>query len=169
MDLKRWLAVVGACLIALSAVSDTWAAGTRVSVIKQQKVVAGYSLVLQLGPTQTMSDMASKTGAMTVGGKSATCRMPANAMVRHGAKCNYHISVLVKNASTNKIVLNAHVAITMRNLRKHTSVSVPIMMMVGAGGLRDFQYGNNITVAAGSYAVVVTVNGAHANFAVSVK
>jgi hypothetical protein len=159
--------------MAMSAIGVASAAGSQASVMTQQKIVAGYRLMLVIGPTQKTSDMAMKGSAMTVGGKPATCRVPGNAMTSgmnmHATLCNRLVVVHVFNAKTNKVVIQAHVAITMRDTKKHTTVSVPIMMMVGPGGLHDFQYGNNITAGPGDYSVAVTVNSAHTTFTATLK
>jgi hypothetical protein len=173
MRLKRCLACLMGCIMAMSAMGFASAAGSQASAITQQKVVAGYRLMLAIGPTQKTSDMGMKGSAMTVGGKPATCRVPGNAMTSgmnmHAALCNRLVAVHVFNAKTNKVVIRAHVAITMRDTKKHTTIAVPIMMMVGVGGLRDFQYGNNITVGPGAYSIAVTVNGAHTTFTATLK
>jgi hypothetical protein len=167
----RSIAVLASCLLSLGTVGSTWAAGARASVQQQQKVVAGYRLILQIGPAQTMGSMSNMSGGMTLGGAPATCRMPGKAGTSgsHGKTCNRHVAVHVFNAKTNKIVIKAQVAITLQDTRKHTTVSVPIEMMMGSSGIRDFQYGNNIAAGPGTYTVAVTVNKAHTTFAATLK
>jgi hypothetical protein len=168
---NRSIAVLASCLLSISTVGATWAAGTHASVLQQQKVVGGYRLMLQIGPAQTMSAMGNMSGGMTVGGAPATCRMPGKTGTNgsHGRTCNRHVAVHVFNAKTNKVVLKAHVGITLRDVRKHTSIPVPIQMMVGSSGIHDFQYGNDITADPGSYTIAVTVNKVHTTFAATLK
>lgn len=173
MRMKTCLSGLVSCIVAISAVGGASAAGAHASVATQQKVVAGYRLMLEVGPVQKMGEMAEMGGAMTVGGKPATCRMPGKAvtggMPRNAKTCNRHISVHVFDARTNKIQIKAHVTITMLDTKKHVTISVPIMMMMGSAGLRDFQYGKNVAAAPGAYTVSVKVNSAHTTFAVTLK
>ena len=174
MTIRGCLAgLLASCIVAMSTVGVASAASPQASVLTQQKVVAGYRLLLAIGPTQKTSDMAMQGSAMTVGGKPATCLVPGNAMTSgmnmHAPVCNRLVAVHVFNARTNKVVIRAHVAITMRNTKGHTTITVPIMLMVGTGGLHDFQYGNNITAGPGAYSVAVTVNGAHTTFTATLK
>jgi invasion protein IalB len=173
MRIQKCLAGLVSCMVAVSAVGAASAAGSQASVMTQQKVVAGYRLMLEIGPAQNMDGMSNTGGDTPIGGKSATCRLPGKAatsgMSMHATMCNRHISLHVFNAKTNKVVIRAHVAITMREMKKHMTIAVPIMMMMGSGHVHDFQYGNNVTAGPGAYSVAVTVNGLHAAFAATLK
>ena len=166
--INRWLAGLVAGLAAVSAIGSVAAAGTSAGVPIQQKVAAGYRVVLEIGRAQPMGGMENMNGGMTIGGKPATCRMPgtsAGGATAHAALCNRHVAVQVFDAQTTKVVIKARVTISLRNQRKHASIQVPILMMMSSGGLRSFQYGNNITAGAGAYMVTVTVNRVHLTFA----
>lgn len=166
--MNRWLTGFLAGLAAVSAIGNAAAAG----VPTQQKVVAGYRVVLEIGRAQAMSGMENMNGGMTIGGKAATCRMArtsSGTATMHTALCNRHVAVQVFDAKTNKVIINARVVISLRDQRKHTRIQVPILMMMSSGGLRSFQYGNNITAAAGVYTVAVTVNRAHLTFAATLS
>jgi hypothetical protein len=87
---------------------------------------------------------------------------------------NHHLVVHVFNAKTGKAVTNADVAITYKMLDKKgkpsaDSAAVPIVTMQAIGkGAQSTHYGNNVTLAPGTYSIRVLVNGAKTSFTVAV-
>lgn len=167
MFLARVLAVPVACLAALGTIGLGAAAGSHAGTWTQQKVAGAYRLTLEIGPVQ--ADMG---GEMAVGGKPATCKLPgkaASGTSMHAPTCNRHVELHVFDAKTNKVQIKARVTISLRNPKKHLTIAVPVMMMMGSNGLKGFHYGNNISAAAGTYAIAVTVNGVHAAFTATLR
>lgn len=172
MVLARVLAVPAACLAALGSIGLGAAAGSHAGIWTQQKVAGAYRLTLAIGPAQAMGSMANMGGGMVVGGKPATCRLPGetgSGTSMHAPTCNRDIELHVFDAKTNKVQIRARVTISLRNTKKHLTIAVPVMMMMGSGGLKDFHYGNNFSAAAGTYAIAVTVNGVHAAFTATLR
>lgn len=87
---------------------------------------------------------------------------------------NHHLVVHVFNAKTGKAVTHADVAITYKMLDKKgkpsaDSAAVPIVTMQAIGkGAQSTHYGNNVTLAPGTYSIHVVVDGAQASFTVAV-
>lgn len=148
-----------------------WAKGTTVQRIKQQIRAGGYRLVLEIGPPEVMS-MNAKTGERMLGGKSATCGIKGlksmaitNSGTSAAAPCNHHLELHAYRGK--QVVKNARVNIAVINAQRHFLMIVPIMTMFRVDkGMRDFQYGNNVLLAAGDYSVQATVNSATAVFGI---
>jgi hypothetical protein len=87
---------------------------------------------------------------------------------------NHHLVVHVFNAKTGAAVTDAVVIMNFRPLDDKgkpsgASVNVPVVVMQAIGkGAQSTHYGNNVFMAAGSYAVNVTVNGKPAHFKATV-
>jgi len=164
-------AILASLIATLCVGGGVWAKGTTVQRIKQQIRAGGYRLVLQIGPPEVMS-MNAKTGERMLGGKSATCGVKAlksmaitNSRSSAPAPCNHHLELHVYKGK--QVVKNARVNIAVINAQRHFMMIVPIMTMYRAGkGMRDFQYGNNVLLAAGDYSIQATVNSSTAIFSV---
>ncbi len=166
----KFFCSLSAVVLALSIAVTASAAGT----VNVSRVVGGYRLTLQTGPALPISQMGTKTGAMQVGGKQAACHITgggsmSGGMTMHGPTCNHFVAVHVLVAKTNKVVLRARVTITMKPTSSHATIAVPVSMMVGPGGLRDYEYGNDVSAAAGRYSITVTVNGTREMFSAELK
>lgn len=164
-------AILASLIVTLCVSGGVWAKGTTVQRIKEQLRAGGYRLVLEIGPPEAMSTSA-KTGERMLGGKSATCGMKglkSMAITNSGASamapCNHHLELHVYKGK--QVVKNARVNIAVINSQRRFLMIVPIMTMFRVDkGMRDFQYGNNVLLAAGDYSVQATVNSATAVFGI---
>jgi hypothetical protein len=83
---------------------------------------------------------------------------------------NHHLVVHVYDRATGKALSGAHVSMTVASAAGGSPSAVPIVEMQAVGkGVDSTHYGNNVTLAPGTYDVTVTVNGnAPATFVVTV-
>lgn len=141
------------------------------NTIQKTTTAGSYKLVLKIGPPEEMSMRKKSGGEMMLGGKKATCAYNGGAMNMGGSKgmktCNHHLEVHVYNKSNGKVVAHASVAISMVDTKKHMTIVVPVMTMMGSQGMMDYHYGNNIYAGPGSYRVTVRVNKTMATFSVN--
>jgi hypothetical protein len=166
-----FLGLLASIIAAFFLGGGVWAKGTTVQRIKEQIRAGGYRLVLEVGPAEAMS-MNAKTGERTLGGKNATCgikTLKIMAITSSGASaaapCNHHLELHVYKGK--QVVKNARVNIAVINSQRRFLMIVPIMTMFRVDkGMRDFQYGNNVLLAAGDYSVQATVNSATAIFGI---
>lgn len=166
----RMLIAIGASLTAILIQSaGVHAIGVSNQLIKQQKVVGGYTIVLQIGPAEMMSmNHHASSGEVMVAGKNATCAMKGMSGMgvsipdgMHSKTCNHHVEVHVYKG--RKVITSAKVSIAMRDSKKHMTLQVPIMTMMGAHmGASDFHYGNNVYAGSGTYTVTVGVSAGSA-------
>ncbi len=124
-----------------------------------------YKLELQVVPTVKISTPAdvkagtAKDGEVLVRGIAASPKDAASTR---------HLELRVYSLDKNALVTDATVSISMIDTGRKLVV-VPIAVMNGiAPGAADTHYGNNVSMAAGTYTVDVTVNGEKSTFSVAV-
>jgi hypothetical protein len=150
-----------------------FAAGTTAGDITKTKTVDGLRIELHLlaaEPFFTADEAAAKQVSEGMLIMSGAAPVPPDAPSRP----NHHLVVHVFNAKTGKAVTDAAVEMSFALLDNKgkpsgASVNVPVVVMqaIGKGG-QSTHYGNNVTMAKGSYVVTVTVNGKNVGFKVSV-
>ncbi len=151
------------------ATPTTSASAATGKVVTESRDLDPFKLTLAVGPAQVMYTGAEaaaqkpKHGYVTVfGGRS-------NIPPGQPAPGDHHIRLHVYDAVTTEVVANAQVFISITDPSgKVTAVPVITMQDILVGH-RDFHYGNNVTLAPGSYTVEVTVNGQRATFRVAVE
>ncbi len=88
---------------------------------------------------------------------------------------NHHLVIHVFNAKTGNVIANAKVKMSFRPLDEKGNPSgvpkeVPIVVMQAIGkGEQSTHYGNNVSMAPGSYAVAVAVNGKKIDFKIKLS
>jgi hypothetical protein len=148
---------LGSVLVAFGGVAfaDTMTAVPAMSgMAASQTMNAGsYKLVLNVLPAEPFVNPATHptAGMVTIGG--ATPVQPGSA-----THPNHHLVVHVYRAD-GSAVTGAHVTMTVTGSSGRV-LHVPVVEMQVAGkGAPSTHYGNNLTLAPGSYTVVVTVGG----------
>jgi hypothetical protein len=155
------------------AVSLTLTAGAAAADVTKTKTIDSLRIELHVLPAEpffTADEIAAKhitQGMLTMSGA-------APVSPDDGSHPNHHLVVHVYNAKTGKAITDAAVEMSFRLLdnKGKTSgmaVNVPVVVMQAIGkGAPSTHYGNNVTMAKGSYAVNVKVNGKSAGFKVEV-
>jgi hypothetical protein len=88
---------------------------------------------------------------------------------------NHHLVVHIFDSKTGHAITNAKVTMSFQPLDSKgkltsTSIIVPIVIMQAIGkGPESTHYGNNVVMLAGSYSVMVVVNGKKIGFKVAVS
>ena len=151
------LGVIGA------VASPAFADGT--SPIKSEAQTAHYRLELLIGPTEKMvspADVAAKNltdGEVMVGGTMSPMGMSMDVADTR------HLEIHVYALDGGEVVTDADVAIAVTNSDSKKVEDVPPAKMYGIKeGPSDTHFGNNVTMAPGSYGIDVTVNGEKAEF-----
>ncbi|HLJ58140.1 MAG TPA: hypothetical protein VKZ50_00225 [bacterium] len=173
---RCWLGSLAVLLLlALGPTNGLAAMSMGGAPITQTGKTAHFRLMLQIGPMETMyskadaAKMHPTTGEIMVGGAMA---MSGGAMIgQTGAMTTdtRHLEVHVASLATGKVTTDATCQITVTNEATKASQVVPIAMMYGVKeGTSDWHYGNNVSMAPGSYTVKVVVNGEPALFHVTI-
>lgn len=137
----------------------------------QTKIAGSYRIELHVLPAEpffTKDEVADKhvKEGMQIEGGAAPVAPNAD------SHPNHHLVVHIFDKQTGKVVTDASVTMTFTPLDANgkpsvTPVTVPIVVMQAVGsGPQSTHYGNNVTMPAGRYTVMVTVNGSGASFAV---
>jgi hypothetical protein len=156
----RRMVLPGVAALVLTAAGAASAAGS----IQQTRHVGAYGITLMVEGPVTTHMMGSGSGAETMaGGKNPTCVFKGSLGPSGGKTCNHHIEVHITR--NGKVDINASVSITLTNTRTHAVSKVPIMAMFGKD-VRDYHFGNNVYVPAGTYMVSVKADTARARFTV---
>jgi len=167
-------------LLAVALMAGSTAAGatgvaarsqaTTLGTVTIPVIAGGYRITLMIGPREAMYTQAEarrthpKTGeimlrgSMMMGGMGMGMAMP-----------NRHLEVHVLDRRTMRPASNPMVSITYQALSPMMMrpVSVPVAVMVGLSmDMSDIHYGNNVSMAGGTYRVSVHVNRAYATYAV---
>jgi hypothetical protein len=138
------------------------------------QIAGPYRIVLVVLPAEpfyTQAQVAQthvKDGMVVVGGAAPV--PPDDA-----SHPNHHLVVHLYDRATGKAVRGGHVTMTYAPASADSaatsgaSVKVPIVEMQAIGkGPESTHYGNNVTLAPGSYRIAVTANGASTSFTVRV-
>ena len=138
------------------------------------RIAGPYRVVLVVLPPEpfyTRAQVAQqhvKDGMVVVGGAAPV--QPDDA-----SHPNHHLVVHLYDRATGKAVRGGHVTMTYTPAAASSAamsgsfVKVPIVEMRVIGkGPESTHYGNNVTLAPGTYRVIVTANGASTSFTVSV-
>jgi hypothetical protein len=78
---------------------------------------------------------------------------------------NHHLVIHVFDAKTSRAVTNAKVTMSLQavdemGMKKGSAVEIPVVVMQAIGkGEQSTHYGNNVTMADGSYEVTLVING----------
>ncbi|HLJ59392.1 MAG TPA: hypothetical protein VKZ50_06655 [bacterium] len=173
--MARWWAGSLVVLLFLPLAPAKGIAAMGETPITQTGRTMHYRLTLQIGPMETMyskadaAKMHPTAGEIMVGGAMV---MPGDAMAGQTspmATDTRHLEVHVTSLATGKVVTDAMCQITVTNEATKTSQTVPIAVMYGVKeGPADWHYGNNVSMASGTYTVKVVVNGEQALFHVTI-
>ena len=155
------------------AASLMLAAGATAADVMKTKTVDSLRIELHVLPAEpffTPDEVAAKhvTQGMLIMSGAAPVAPDAE------SRPNHHLVVHVYNAKTGKAIADAAVEMSFRLLDNKgktsiVAVNVPVVVMQVIGkGAQSTHYGNNVTMAKGSYAVNVKVNGKSAGFKVEV-
>jgi hypothetical protein len=156
--MKRLIVATGLCMLATAtSVLPAAAMGT----VQKTAVQGRFKLQLIIGPVETMSMGATKSGERMLSGPMGSCKMPASGMgsMSMGSNaCNHHVELHVHTVQ-GQVISSAKVSITLQSTKTHKTVVVPVARMEGVtAGKKDTHFGNNMHLAAGVYTVVVKVN-----------
>ena len=156
--------------IAAVAVGMLAAASAHAADVVQTKTVGAYRVELDVLPAepffsrQEVADKQVKEG-MEIEGGAAPVAPNAD------SHPNHHLVVHVFDGKSHRVITDAAVTMSFVSLDGKGSASeapvvvpVVVMQMIGKGPAST-HYGNNVTMPAGRYRVIVTVNGKTATFA----
>jgi len=134
-------------------------------MIQQNATTADYKLQLIVGPPAQMlttSQTATATaGEVMVGGEMVSMTM--------GMAGVYHLEVHVYNLMSGAVVTDKNVTIRIVNDATHQTMNVPIVVMYDMMvGVSDTHFGNNVSLAPGNYAVIVSVAGETTTFNITI-
>ncbi|MGO9643162.1 MAG: hypothetical protein ACLPY5_00290 [Candidatus Bathyarchaeia archaeon] len=134
-------------------------------MIQQNATTADYKLQLILGPPAQMlttSQTATATaGEVMIGGEMVSMTM--------GMAGVYHLEIHVYNLMSGAVVTDKNVTIQIVNDATHQTMNVPIVVMYDMiVGLSDTHFGNNVSLAPGNYAVIVSVAGETTTFNITI-
>lgn len=164
------LAVCPVVIGRAAAAGRAGAMGMGGQTVTATKVAGSYRITLKIGPMEQMYTQAQykhthpKHGEVMLRGAMA---MGGMAM----GKMNHHLEVHVLSRTTMHVVDNAMVSISYeaRDGMSMSPTKVPVAIMMGIGmGMSDVHYGNNVSMAAGAYTVMVKVNATAASFTVKI-
>jgi hypothetical protein len=140
--------------------------------VMQTKSAGTYKVELHVLPAEpffSKDDVANKhlTEGMAIEGGATPVAPGAD------SHPNHHLVVHIHDTQTGKVIVDATVTMNFVPLDAKgnpvgTPVDVPIVVMQAiGGGPASTHYGNNVTMPAGRYGVVVTVNGKSVRFVVA--
>lgn len=168
--MRTRILILGAVVFgALLLPTQSAQASTKGGEITQERAAGPYSLILQVGPSQRMGK--GMADEKMLGGQMPHC-MSAAAMsgMKMGDTCNHHVELHVFRLHTKQVVKGAKVSIQLVDTRRHATIVVPIMVMIGKNAPpSDYHYGNDVHAAAGTYNVQVKVNAVKATFTVKLS
>jgi hypothetical protein len=150
-----------------------FAAGATAGNVMKSKTVDGMRIELHLLPAEpffTADEAALKHVSEGMLIMSGAAPVPPDAEPRP----THHLVAHVFNTKTGKAITDAAVDMNFQLLDNKgkpsgAAVNVPVVAMQAIGkGAQSTHYGNNVTMASGSYAVTVMVNGKKAEFKVTV-
>lgn len=180
MSHKGVIVTASACVLVLAlcpVVLGRAAAASRAGdmgmgghTVTATKVAGSYRITLQIGPMEQMYTQAQykhkhpKQGEVMLRGTMAMGGMGMG-------KMNHHLEVHVLSRATGHVVDNAMVSISYqaKDGMSMSPTKVPVAVMMGIGmGMSDVHYGNNVSMAAGTYTVMVKVNATSTSFMVKI-
>jgi hypothetical protein len=136
------------------------------AVIQQNATTRDYRVTLQLGPPAQMLSM-NQTATATTG------EVIVNGQMSNSTSMNntdtYHLEVHVYNITSGAVVTNQNVSIQIVNQTTNQTLTVPVITMYVKIGPSDTNFGNNITLPPGSYAIIVTIAGEMTKFNINLK
>jgi hypothetical protein len=160
--MSRIACVLGAFLLLAASAS----AATAIHVIR---TTASYTLMLSVGPKETMYTAAEVKAKHPTSGEV----MLDDSMSMGGMSMgvgNRHLELQVKSRTTNHVLSLMPSSITLADTSAMSGMAMTdklhVMAMYGiAEGMSDLHYGNNVKLTAGHmYKVVATVKGEKASF-----
>ncbi len=162
-----------AALVALPTVAGTAEAAARpqamtMGTVTIPVIAGGYRVTLMVGPGEAMYTQAQVRRVHPTAGEI----MLRGSMMMGGmgmAMLNRHLEVHVLDRRTMRPASNPLVSITYQALSPlmRRPVQVPVAVMVGLSmDMSDIHYGNNVSMAGGTYRVSVHVNRASATYTV---
>jgi|SRR5579864_3156905 len=167
----KWF-FIAACLPALCAAVVAGTDAANAADVMQTKTVGPYRVELHVLPAepffskQDVADKHVKEGMEIEGGAAPVAPDAAS-------HPNHHLVVHVFDKQSGKAVTDATVTMSFVALDGKgnpagtpSDVAVVVMQAIGKGPAST-HYGNNVTMPAGHYNVMVTVNGQKAVFAVA--
>lgn len=164
------LALCPAMMATTTAASRAGDMGMGGQTVTATKVAGSYRITLKIGPLEQMYTQAQykkmhpKHGEVMLRGTMAMGGMGMG-------KMNHHLEVHVLSRARGHVVDNAMVSITYeaRSAMAMAPTKVPVSVMMGIGkGMSDVHYGNNVSMAAGTYTVMVRVNTTATSFMVKI-
>src|SRR5579862_9271035 len=180
MGHKSMLATASACVLVLAlcpavigramAASRAGAMGMGGQTVTATKIAGSYRITLKIGPMEQMYTQAQykkmhpKHGEVMLSGVMAMGGMGMG-------KMNHHLEVHVLSRASGHVVDNAMVSISYaaKAGMSMAPTKVPVSKMMGIGmGMSDVHYGNNVSMAAGTYTVMVKVNATATSFTVKI-
>ncbi len=140
---------------------------TNLSTLKQNATTQDYHLTLQLGPPAQMLSM-NQTVTATVGEVMVSGQ--ASNTTSMNTTDTYLLEVHVYNITSGTVVTNQNVSIQIINHTTNQTLTIPVIAMYDLKiGPSDTHFGNNITLPAGSYTIIVNVAGETAKFNINVN
>jgi hypothetical protein len=139
------------CLVMVTAVAA--------SPIPAPQATASYTIVLGIGPVETMLMPDQAMGATTgeVMAPMPGMPMPTMVMTDHGQPVNHHLEVHITNKATGAVVVDPMPMITITDAMG-TSRALDSMAMYGVTeGVSDWHFGNSVYLPDGTYTISVQV------------
>jgi hypothetical protein len=166
MRAQHSLWLIPLTLLALATVS--WAA--EMDAMKQEAETKNYRLQLQIGPKEEMFSRAEVAAKHPTSGEvMVRGRMAGMSMGQGMAMDVRHLEVHVVSRATDQVVTNARCRITVTSDSGGKRMKVSPASMYGIQeGPADWHYGNNVTMPAGAYTILVEVNGERVTFHVTI-
>ena len=162
MPVARLAVVFGAFLLLAASAS----AASSIHVIR---TTASYTLMLSVGPKETMYTAAEVKAKHPTSGEVMLDDSMSMGGMSMGAG-NRHLEIQVKSRTTNHVLSLMPSSITLTDTSAMSGMAMTdklqVMAMYGiAEGMSDLHYGNNVKLTAGHvYKVVVIVKGEKATF-----
>ena len=139
------------CLVMVTAVAA--------SPILAPQATASYTIVLGIGPVETMlmPDQAKGATSGEVMAPMPGMPMPTMVMTDHGQPVNHHLEVHIANKATGAVVNDPMPMITITDAMG-LSRALDSMAMYGVTeGVSDWHFGNNVYLSDGTYTISVRV------------
>jgi hypothetical protein len=156
---------LGAVFLAACSDSSNSTGSAVDTSIEQSATTTSYPMTLGIRPSETMltpeQAMTATQGEVMVSGDVS--------MVMESMDTAQHLEAFVKDRKSGAPVTDQPVTIRMTNTGTEEETMVPVAVMYGiTEGVADIHHGNNVMLAAGTYAITVIVGGEQAVFTVTI-
>jgi hypothetical protein len=140
--------VLAAAVLATSSVSSARSpVGCGRASGKQLAASRHYVFTLRVGPAENMyMPYQVRASHPKHGERMLRGQMTTDVSMLSGGPVR-HLEVQICARGTRSVITNASPTIVVRDLTKHTVVSLPVAVMEGIGeGVADLHYGNNVAI-----------------------